>query len=85
MQFHLYRCRGKLLLANDAKMVSEHINRGYKRKAPVDQMPEGSVVLIHDTPYDVDALLAMSKRQIKNAKIDYDRPLSIVINQLIVQ
>ncbi len=85
MIFNLYRCRDKLFLANDIKMVSEHIERGYNRKATVKQMPTGSVVLIDNKPYDVDDLLKLSKKQIKDKNIDWNKPLSVIIDQTIVK
>ncbi|MFZ2843346.1 hypothetical protein [Psychrobacter sp.] len=85
MKFGLYRCRNNVLLATDATIVSEHINRGYTRKAPVNKMPEGSVILIHNKPYNVDELLTISKQKTKGQKLDYNKPLSIMVDQLIPQ
>lgn len=85
MEFGLYRCRNTVFLATDANIVSEHINRGYTRKAPVQKMPDGSVVLINNKPYDADDLLKISKQKTKGQKLDYNKPLSVMVNQLITQ
>lgn len=85
MEFGLYRCRNTVFLATDAGIVSEHINRGYTRKAPVQKMPEGSVVLINNKPYNADELLTISKRKTKAQKLDYNKPLSVIVDQLITQ
>lgn len=85
MVFNLYRCNGKVFLSNDIKMVDEHVNRGYSKRAPVKQMPIGSVILINNKPYDVNDLIRLSKKHIKDKKIDWDKPLSVIVDQNIVQ
>lgn len=85
MVFNLYRCRDKIFLSNDAKMVSEHNSRGLNRQATVKQMPTGSVILINNKPYDVDDLVKLSKKHIKDKNIDWNKPLSVIVDQNIVQ
>lgn len=85
MEFGLYRCRDTLFLATDADIVSEHSNRGRTRKAPVQKMPDGSVVLIDNKPYNALELLKITKRHTQGQKLDYNKPLSIIVNQRITQ
>lgn len=80
MDFHLYRCRQKVFLATDEQIVSEHINHGRAKKSPVTKMPDGSVILINNKAYDVDDLLKISKRKTKALKLDYNKRLSIIID-----
>ena len=81
----IYRCRDKLFLATDKKMVNEHINRGARRKAIVDKMPDGSVVLHNNKPYDINELTRIANKKAKTIKMDLDKPFSIVIDDRFIK
>jgi hypothetical protein len=85
LSLSLYRCRDKLFLATDKKMVNEHINRGFRRKAIVDKMPDGSVVLHNNKPYDINELTRIANKKAKTIKMDLDKPFSIVIDDRFIK
>lgn len=81
----LYRCRNKILIATDAKMVSDHINNGYAHHAPVTKMPVGSVILHNNEPYGVPELTTLAHKFAKIRKIKLNKPFSIIIDDRFIK
>lgn len=82
----LYRCRDTICLSTDAHMVSEHLNRmRMGKKSPVNQLPEGSVILHNNKPYGIPELTRMAHKKAKNLKIDLNKPYSIIIDDRFIK
>ncbi len=85
LQLSLFRCRDKVFLATDKKMVDEHMNRGMDTKAVIKDIPEGSLILHNNKPYDIAELTKMVNKKSKTIKIDLDKPFSIIIDDRFIR
>lgn len=81
----IYRCRDMLCLATDENMVNEHINRDRTRKSRITKMPEGSVILHNNRPYDIPELTRLAHKKAKTIKINLDKPYSIIIDDKFIK
>lgn len=85
MEFNLYRCRDHTFLANDAQIVSEHINRDRKHKAEVTQLHKDSVVIVDNQTYSLDDLIKISRKHIATKRLRTDKPLSIMLDNRFIK
>jgi len=81
----LYRCRDTICLATSKDIVNEHINRHHKHRASINKMPDGSVVLHNNKPYDIDELTRLAHKRAKALKIDIKNPFSIIVDDRFIK
>lgn len=76
----LFRCRDIVCLATDRQAVNEHVNRDRKRRSAIKQLPDSSVILHNNKPYDVQDLTKLAHKKAKGMGIGLNKPYSIIVD-----
>ena len=84
MSLALYRCGDRILLATSEQIVNEHLNRRQMRKVAVKKLPDGSLILHNNRPYDIRDLTKIMKKRARYG-IDINKPFSVVIDDRFIK